>query len=155
MSLSYCRGLKSVPLNWELSIINRNWFSSINSLHLELLIDLWLDMVIDLWLIWLLIFGWYVYWSVAGYGYWSGWGVWPFFAHRSRVHGWSLKRTDTLLPASRLLPVMLTTVPPETGPRLGFRWMSLGTWRGQGVKGHDTKRVTAWVWINVTMDDLQ
>lgn len=29
--------------------------------------------------------------------------------------------TTTLLPAFRLVPVMVTCVPPDMGPRLGFR----------------------------------
>lgn len=48
-----------------------------------------------------------------------------------KVHFWSLNMMDTLLPASRLLPVMLTIVPPDTGPRLGFKLDNLGTCRNQ------------------------
>lgn len=41
---------------------------------------------------------------------------------------------DTLLPASRLLPVMLTMVPPDTGPRLGIKLNNLGICRNQGQR---------------------
>lgn len=43
-----------------------------------------------------------------------------------RAQFWSLNVMDTLLPASRLLPVMFTMVPPETGPRLGERLITRG-----------------------------
>lgn len=35
--------------------------------------------------------------------------------------GWLPNITTTLLPAFKLVPVMVTCVPPDMGPRLGFR----------------------------------
>lgn len=41
--------------------------------------------------------------------------------------------TTTLLPAFRLVPVMVTCVPPDMGPRLGFRSESVSVCAGKDL----------------------
>lgn len=47
-------------------------------------------------------------------------------SHPKNSHVWFPNRTVTALPAPRFSPIMVTLVPPDSGPRLGDKPVTVG-----------------------------